>query len=280
MGVKKLEPEPEEGMVPRGEVVQFPAEPNATALPGYDGAGLIDLTKEQTEALCERFADDEHEVKPTDFGEVYASHVHMRRRLNLVLGAGQWALVPIARNGSPYSKDRDTICYHGRLYVKGKYKAEAVGEQAIASDRMTYASACEAARSDCLVRCCKDLSVGWECWDRHWTEGWKKRFAVRVAYRRKGELKYGWRRKDAEPLYGEVPIGSARQAAEDSVPSPALVSKKQAADLWAVATEKIGRQKAEGVVREILKAHGFKSFHEITAAKYQAVLKDVKKAGA
>jgi len=243
---------------------------------GYEGAGETRLTPEQAKGLMELFKDEEHEIKPTDFGEVYVSHPHIRRRLNTVLGPGQWTLVPVVgKDGGIYFEDKgNTVCYRGRLYIHGNFVSEAVGEQAMASQRMTYASACEGARSDALVRCCKDLSVGWECWDRQWTEGWKKKFAVRVACKVKGETRWGWRKKDGKRLSGEVgvvPHDHEPQDADDPV-----ITKEQVADLWALSTEKFGRKEAETHLREILAKHGFKATGDIKAAKFKAILEAVK----
>lgn len=260
-------------------IVSSQAEPESyVAAKGYEGAGTTILTPEQSKALMEPFKDEEHDIKPTAFGEVYVSHVHIRRRLNTVIGAGQWALVPVTdKNGTMYWTDKgNTVCYRGRLYIRGNFVAEAVGEQTITSDGMTYASACEGARSDALTRCCKDMSIGWECWDRSWTEAWKRRFAVRVAYKRKGETKYGWRRKDASPMIGEVPMGRQTVPEPEAEPDAPKITKEQQADLWAVATEQHGRKHAEEILKTVLKAHGYKGTSDIAAARYDAVLAAVK----
>jgi hypothetical protein len=44
---------------------------------------------------------------------------------------------------------------------------------------MSYASALEGARTDCLSRCCKDLGMASELWDKAWRDGWTAKYAVK-----------------------------------------------------------------------------------------------------
>jgi len=178
---------------------------------GYAGAGSLRLGDAQRKAFAEPFADDAHDVLPT--GEVYVSQVHYRRKLNEVFGPGGWALVPRAG----YVKQGETLIREYALVVDGRFVSEATGEADYheTNKRMSYASTAEAVKSNALTRCCKDLSIGSECWDKRFCERFKRANCVKVW--RKKERAPQWRRKDAEPWFDEK--GSA-----DERPAPPAAS--------------------------------------------------------
>jgi hypothetical protein len=95
--------------------------------------------------------------------------VHYRNRLNTAIGIGGWAIKPIESHIAD-AGNKSTIFYKGQLWIRGKYVSEAVGEQEYykTNGAMTYATAYEAAKSNCLVRCCKDLGMFSELWDKQW----------------------------------------------------------------------------------------------------------------
>lgn len=254
---------------------------------GYRGAGMTPISKEDARALATVFKDEEHDIKTTEAGEVYVGQVHVRRRLNDIIGPGQWAMVPVPdANGNVYFREQPddggkkgtVVCMRGRLYIRGNFISEAVGEQTLQSARMTYASACEAAKSDALTRCSKDLSVGWECWDKRWCEEWRRKFAVRVAIKDGNDAKYMWRRKDGAPLRGENRQTSGGSRPESHEPPADAISDQQRADLWALATETFGRKEADIRMRSILAEHGFDSFKTVTTAKLRAVMAAIREA--
>ncbi len=52
------------------------------------------------------------------------------------------------------------------LYCLGRFTAQAVGEHTFYSkNNLSYGKACESAKSNALMRCCKDLGVASELWD-------------------------------------------------------------------------------------------------------------------
>jgi hypothetical protein len=67
---------------------------------------------------------------------------------------------------------------------------------------MTTATAEESAKSNALMRCCKDLGIASELWDPTFIAAWKKRNAVEVwvTNTRNGEKRKLWRKTDAEPF--------------------------------------------------------------------------------
>jgi hypothetical protein len=52
------------------------------------------------------------------------------------------------------------------LFCSGRYASQAVGEHTFyGQGNMVYGKAMEAAKSNALVRCCKDLGIASELWD-------------------------------------------------------------------------------------------------------------------
>jgi hypothetical protein len=103
----------------------------------------------------------------------------------------------------------ETLCYDGSLYIRGFFVARAMGEaDYIPSNKnMSWATVYESAKSDCLVRCCKDLGFIGKLWQPQYIEWWKKMYAVRVWRTGDGSRTkpgYYWRRKDAEPWSDEM----------------------------------------------------------------------------
>ena len=125
-----------------------------------------------------------------------------RKRLIEAFHAGGWALY--SRNIF-YDKNINLVCYHGVLFVLGQFISEAVGEQKYHPNNksMTYASAVEGAKTDCLTRCCKDLGIATELWSPNFIMEWKQDFAISEWYtdKRDNNKVLLWRRKDY-PQYG------------------------------------------------------------------------------
>ena len=157
----------------------------------YSGIAGARFSAEQESILTNDIPEEDLDVLPT--GEVYASQIRYRDILCRAFGPGGWAMMP---RGPLIIKDN--ILYREyALYIEKRFIAEAVGEQEYIPNnpRMSYASAAEAAKSNALVRCCKDLSIAAKCWDRRFTEQFKAEHCERYFDKRKS--KYFWRRKGA-----------------------------------------------------------------------------------
>lgn len=182
---------------------------------GYAGVATVALLPDKAKALVEPFEDEAYDILPT--GEVYVSQVHYRRRLNAVFGPGAWALVP----RGPFSMNGNTITREYALVGPGgRFISEAIGEAEYqpTNDRMTYASACEAAKSNALTRCCKDLGIASECWDKRFAERFKAE-KCGAFWRRNSKGKPQWRRLDAQPFFDEN--GRADEKREHASTAPA-----------------------------------------------------------
>lgn len=194
---------------PAGGEITVPVEASP-----YAGAGTLQLSETQAAVLMGELPKDAHDILPT--GEIYVSQIHYRRLLSKVFGPGGWALVPMTdprANQKKGAGDKPigpiTIIQKYHLVAQGRFIAEAWGEQNYyeSNDGMSYASALEGAKSNALSRCCKDLGIASECWDKRWTDEFRAKECVKVsAPNRTGEFKPVWRLKIARPFPGERPF--------------------------------------------------------------------------
>jgi hypothetical protein len=157
-----------------GAVVAKPVEQLPQYVQGFEGIATEPFPQSARDVLGAPVNPDEVEIKPD--GIVYISHVVYRRILTRAFGAGGWALAP----RTPSRVMGNLVVYHGALFALGRFVSEAVGEcqYHANNDSMSYASALEGARSDCLTRCCKDLGVATELWDKSWRDWWQANYAV------------------------------------------------------------------------------------------------------
>lgn len=155
-----------------GEIIPVQELPSDIA--PYQGISTKRVTPEQEKTLTDKVDENELDVLPT--GEIYLSQIGYRRRLNKSFGPGGWALVP----RSHLMSKGNLLCREYALFAEGRFIAEAIGEQEYYPNnpRMSYASAAESVKSNALMRCCKDLGVASECWDKRFTEGFKTKFCV------------------------------------------------------------------------------------------------------
>jgi hypothetical protein len=166
----------------------------------YRGAGLEPVDEDQLAILNADVPDEDLEILPT--GEVYASQVKYRQALNRAFKPMGWALIPL---GDP-RKDEDLLSREYGLYVRGRYASRSFGEQQLTHGGMTYPTALESAKSNALMRCCKDLGIASKCWDKQFCDRWREKFAVQVWVEghpksaKRGKTDKLWRRKDAKPF--------------------------------------------------------------------------------
>jgi hypothetical protein len=198
------------------------AERITDALPpaAYERIGQLMVTPEQSKELEAPTDPEEVDILPD--GSIYLSHEYYRRKLNKVFGHLQWTLAP----GSGLTQRPATNEWYQRwvLYVGGVYVSEAIASRAYQENnaRMDLSDVAEAIKSDAIRRCCKDLGIGHECWNRRFQQQWRKEHAIQVVakvWKRGQQINDKvWRRKDADPFPDEQT--SARGAANPQ-PSPA-----------------------------------------------------------
>ena len=132
-------------------------------------------------------------IKPD--GILYLSQHEYRRILNEVFGLGGWALLP---RGEAHIAETQVRREYA-LFVHGRFISQAIGEQDIHKHTASAGDACEGARSNALMRCCKDLGIGSELWQSEWSSTFKQTHCVNVwvEHSKTGERRQLWRRKDA-----------------------------------------------------------------------------------
>jgi hypothetical protein len=185
-----------------GEIVTPPSD-RVSITERFRGASTQPVTDDQAAILMAPCELVELDILPT--GEVYLSQIGYRRRLNAVFKPAGWSLVPLDKPAMVGA----TLIQPWALYVKGAFISSAYGEADYHKDnaRQSYATAAESLKSNALMRCCKDLGIASECWDRRFTEAFKRDHCVKV-YRPKVKVnhesdRFQWRRKDADPFWDE-----------------------------------------------------------------------------
>lgn len=165
----------------------------------YTGIATTKLTATQIAILLAPVDRETISIRPDGF--IYMSEIQYRRRLNLAFRPGAWGLRPLEQ---PFL-DGSIMVYHGAMYANGAFFSESYGENDYyEGGKMSKYSAMEGAKSNCLVRCCKDLGMFSEMWDHRFGEEWKNIYATQVWCKNKGNKgpsqKPLWRRKDEGPI--------------------------------------------------------------------------------
>jgi hypothetical protein len=175
-----------------------------TSINVYQGASTLLITEDEAKKLDEPLPKDLIEIRPD--GLIYPPQVFWREKLNSVFGRGQWALI---KHQSIKDPDRDKVYYDGSLLVRNCFIARATGEAEyhLSNPMQSWASVEESAKSDCLGRCCKDLSIFKELWQPQYVREWIKDFGVKVfiSFEKNGkkETKPSWRHLDSQPYWNE-----------------------------------------------------------------------------
>lgn len=249
----------------------------------YIGIAQIRFTEKQQEILTKPCDLAELDVLPT--GEVYLSQVGYRRRLNEAFGVGGWAMRPM----TPVTVSGSTLMREWALYAEARFISSAWGEAEYQerNSRHSYATAAEALKSNAIMRCCKDLGIASECWDRRFTQQFKKDHCVKV-WREKakhGQGEYQWRRKDADPFYDEGKGRKGQQCAPENVDTETGEEREPTPDTSSPKLEYItGKQQKELITaaRESgwtgealagwLKTSGYREWSKVPALEFSKVM--------
>jgi hypothetical protein len=199
---------------PSADVIPFNPDPISLRDSTFEKIATKPVSKEAARILMAPAKDSEIEILPT--GEVYVPQVHYRRRLNRAFRPMGWALRPLTLEKPDTTINQ--MYQRFALVAGGRVVATAVGSAKYypmsrdgkhANSRMDYADVAESVKSNALTRCCKDIGVVSECWDRDWCEDWKDKHAVHVYVaekQRDGKIEQvdRWRRIDAKPYPREL----------------------------------------------------------------------------
>ncbi|EGC36966.1 hypothetical protein DICPUDRAFT_77411 [Dictyostelium purpureum] len=143
----------------------------------YQGISKEGFPKDVTDVLLAELNPVDIEIKPD--GLIYLPEIKYRRILNQAFGPGGWALKPFG----PPVVEHKTLMRPYALYCQGRYVSESIGEQAyFEGSFISFATATEAAKSNALVRCCKDLGVGSSLWDPTFIRQWKSLYATEKTF--------------------------------------------------------------------------------------------------
>lgn len=187
--MEKTAPENQQLSLPQNEALQL-----------YSTASTLQLTKEESTALILAFDDSIVEIRPD--GHIYIPQSYYRNRLNEVVGIGQWGLIPKGQH-QEVNGGKTKLFLNGVLMIRNCFVSEAVGEAELFGDNpnQSIASCWESAKSDCITRCCKDLSIAKQIYEPAYVRLWQAQYAIAVWVN--GKQKPQWRKKDALPFLNE-----------------------------------------------------------------------------
>lgn len=208
----------------------------------FDGMGVQAFGETVQKILAEPPDPRDVEIKPD--GIVFLPGVWYRHQLTRAFGAGGWGIA----ERSPPRVIGNVVMFHAALVCQGRVVATAVGECQYheTNANMSYASSWEGAKTDAIGRCCKDLGMAWQLWDRAWREKWQAEHAEQYEGEKrrfdKRENRWVttratmWRRRDkktssavdmASGAGGVAPVADA--ASSSSGPAPAAPDTGEAA---------------------------------------------------
>lgn len=139
------------------------------------GAGQIELTDAQKQALYAPIDEDTIEIRPD--GLIYWPWQEYATKMREAFGLN-WAMIP---KGEPkLGPNRESILWGFYLIIQGKLAGYAIGEQAYKQNNatMNWSDACEGAKSNALMRLCKGIGIGLELWRPSFIRKWKKTHTV------------------------------------------------------------------------------------------------------
>jgi len=103
--------------------------------------------------------------------------------LNSAFGRGGWALVPtgdiveLDLNSPTQSNKFVQLIREYSLYCNGRFISQCYGETNFYPGRQSYSDSTETIKSIALTRCCKDLGIASELWDKDWVSAWQRKHA-------------------------------------------------------------------------------------------------------
>ncbi|PWN25188.1 mitochondrial genome maintenance MGM101, partial [Jaminaea rosea] len=143
------------------------------------------------EVLGEELNQEDIEIKPD--GLIYLPEIKYRRILTRAFGPGGWAMAPRGET----NVGQKIVSREWVLVCLGRFVSTARGEQEY-FDPNGVATATEGAKSNALMRCCKDLGIASELWDPRFIRTFRAKHCVEVWVEdaKTGRKRKLWRRKD------------------------------------------------------------------------------------
>ncbi|CAG8502039.1 4954_t:CDS:10, partial [Acaulospora morrowiae] len=131
------------------------------------------FSKEISDILLAPIDVEDIECKPD--GLLYLPEIKYRRILNKAFGPGGWGLAP--RGNAAINKKNISREYC--LFIGGRLISVARGEQDY-YDLTGLPTAAEGAKSNALMRCCKDLGIASELWDPVFIREFKRKYCEEI----------------------------------------------------------------------------------------------------
>ena len=149
----------------------------------YENASNLKLTSKEIESLSADFNDADFRRGAGGKDDlIYIEHQALRRRLNEVIGIGQWSVI-IRRNWTEdfLTAKKEPACrvyVEGVLLIRGCFIAEAIGDGTYykSNAASNYGDAYEIAKSAVIRRVCKDCGIGLQAWNKDFCEAWKQKY--------------------------------------------------------------------------------------------------------
>lgn len=175
---------------------------NFDFMPMLASAGQVKLTDEQKNILYAPVNTEDVEMRPE--GLIYLPWREYQDRLRKAFGL-EYALIP---NGNPQiDTNSGNILWGFYLIIQGHMMAYAIGEQVYSGNsQMTWTDACEGAKSNALMRVCKDIGIGTELWKPSFIREWKEKNLCRYEQYKNNKDKLVWRlkAKDTTPKFADI----------------------------------------------------------------------------
>jgi hypothetical protein len=253
------------------------------------GLQPLEITPEQEAILSEPVNPEDVRVLPDRNGTIYLSHPTYTKWLNRAFGRGQWQLVQVAL--AKINEANEVIVPYV-LFVKGKAIAFANGQQEWhgGEDRenqnkaQSMGDALEATKAYALRRCCKNLGIGLELWDKLWADQFLQDYCVKVPVEIKRgndtRTAYQWRLKRAPKFWNEKRAGTVREEGDHEPPreqrsvashqhGDAKITEKQAGRLFGILRS-VGRTQDE--IKEYLWVkYGIRTSRDIKRDDYENI---------
>lgn len=193
-------------------------------------AGTIELTEKEKEILYAPIDEKKIEIRPHD-GTIYLPWSEYVDRLHKAFGL-QRALIP---QGMPKLTNDNLILWGFFLIIKGKYAGFAIGEQKYIPEnpQMSWGDACEGAKSNALMRLCKEIGIGLELWKPEFIKQWKEKYARQreVTDRRGRKIKIWVKEEKAQSAtttnYNRQTTSSPQREVEKSVSTEKMEIKEK-----------------------------------------------------
>ncbi|XP_065827574.1 mitochondrial genome maintenance protein mgm101 homolog isoform X2 [Oscarella lobularis] len=170
----------------------------------FKGIAASPFPEETRKVLLAPINDKDVEIKPD--GLIYLPEIKYRRILNAAFGPGGWALMPRGEV-LQFQVDGEAgqlVTREYALFCLGRFVSQATGEHLFYTrGNSSFGKASESAKSNALMRCCKDLGIASELWDPQFVLEWKAKNSEEVwcENQRSKERRKLWRRKGSNHMF-------------------------------------------------------------------------------